>query len=300
MAGWEDSVEYNPEQLLSIQINRKQFYQFQRFDKKMVVLHPSRENTKTFHLNLEDDAAVRSKIKILKRGQETLERENPTVRFTFKPQITASELSYGTSNNVVISKPTTRTVIYTYMDKETAPIFQMDQTQPLYYIDNFPYYSICRANGTFIYLDPIRVRRIYEGYQIATEPDEEETAKLAQPTSVEGTKVVFHKDHAEIIHDKSKVVPPRTETQVDLEEASRRMKTYVIPKLQKTGKYIVGEISALADKTAKEKATLGRPKEQEEELAKPKPQGLKFRNLERKENQEKGAQVYRDSDPFLV
>ena len=84
---------------------------------------------------------------------------------------------------------------------------------------------------------------------------------MAQPISVGDTKVVFHRDHAEIIHDKSKVVPPRTETQVDLEEASRRMKAYVIPKLQKTGKDIVGEISALADKTAKEKATLGRHKE---------------------------------------
>ena len=28
MAGWEDSVEYNPEHLFSIQIDKKQYYQF--------------------------------------------------------------------------------------------------------------------------------------------------------------------------------------------------------------------------------------------------------------------------------
>ena len=94
-------------------------------------------------------------------------------------------------------------------------------------------------------MDPIRVRRIYDGYQIATEPNEEEIAQMAQPTSVGDTTVVFHKDHAEIVHDKTKVVPPRTATQSDLAEAARKMKAYVIPKLQKTGKDLVGEISAL-------------------------------------------------------
>ena len=166
------------------------------------------------------------------------------------------------------------------MDKETAGIFQIDQAT----IDNFPYYLIRRINGTDIYLDPMRVRRIYEGYQIAVDPDEEETAEMAQPIRetqrVGRTQAVFHKYHVEIVWDKNIVVPPRTETQADLAEASRKMKAYVIPKLQETAKDLVGEISALADKTAKEKATLGQTKEQEEELAKPKPQGLKFRNLE--------------------
>ena len=84
----------------------------------MVVLHPSRVNNKTYHLNLlADDIAVRSRIKILKRGQENLGGENPKVRFTFKPQISATELSYGNSNNVVIEKPTTKTVIYTWIKR---------------------------------------------------------------------------------------------------------------------------------------------------------------------------------------
>ena len=46
----------------------------------------------------------------------------------------------------------------------------------------------------------------------------------------------------------------------------------------------------MADKTEKEKAALGKPKEQEEELAKPKPQGLKFRNLEGRRSK-KGKEV---------
>ena len=41
MAGWEDSVGYNPEQMFSIQKDKKPFYQCERFDKTMVVLHPS-------------------------------------------------------------------------------------------------------------------------------------------------------------------------------------------------------------------------------------------------------------------
>ena len=248
----------------------------------MVVLHPSRVDNKTFHLNLADDKTVQSKIKILKKGPETPEREDPKIRFIFKPKISAVELSYGDSNNVVITKPTTRTLINIYADKEIASIFQMGNTT----IDDFPYYSIRRANGTVIYVDPIRVRRYPEGWQIATEPEEEETADLAtpvRPTQVVGdTKIVFHKDHAEIIHDESKHVPPRTETKVELVEASKRMKAYVISKLRETGKDIIGEISALAEKTAKEKAILGKPKDQEEDVAKPKPQGLKFRNLEGK------------------
>ena len=133
-----------------------------------------------------------------------------------------------------------------------------------------------------------------EGWQIATEPEEEEITEPTtpvRPTQVVGdTKVVFHKDHAEIIHDESRHVPPRTKTQIDLAEANKKMKAYVIPKLQETGKDIIGEISALADKTAKEKAALGKPKEQEEDLAKPKPQGLKFRNLEGRRSK-KGKEV---------
>ena len=58
MAGLEDSVRYNPEQLFSIQIDNKQFYQYQRYDKKMVVLHPSRVDKKSYHLNQADDNAV--------------------------------------------------------------------------------------------------------------------------------------------------------------------------------------------------------------------------------------------------
>ena len=174
--------------------------------------------------------------------------------------MTATELSYGDSNNVVITKPAARTVIHTYMDKETASIFQIDQNT----IDNFPYYSIRRVNGTLIYLDPMRVRRIYEGYQISVDPDEEETAELAQPikeTQRAGrTQVVYHKDHAEIIWDKSRVVPPRTETQIDLAEANRKLKAYEIPKLQTSGKDLVGEISVLADKTERKRLNLANPK----------------------------------------
>lgn len=69
------------------------------------------------------------------------------------------------------------------------------------------------------------------------------------------------------------------------------MEAYVKPKLSKTGKDILGEISALADKTAQEKATLGQPKEQEEKLAKPPPKGLKFPNLEGTRNTKKGKEI---------
>ena len=189
MDGLEDSVRYNTEQRFSIQIDMKQFYQYQRYDKKMVVLHPSRVDKKSYHLNQADDNAVWGKVMILKWGQENLERKNQKIRFTFKPQISSKELSYGNSNNVVIGKPTTKTFIYTYMDKETASIFQMGKTT----IDDFPYYSNHRLSGTIVYLDPIRVRRMYVGYQIKTEPDEDETASMAQPTSVGYTKVVFHR-----------------------------------------------------------------------------------------------------------
>ena len=72
---------------------------------------------------------------------------------------------------------------------------------------------------------------------------------MAQKTSVGDTKVVFHKDHTEIVHDKTKVTPSSTTIQIDLAEATLKMKAYVIPKLSKTGKDMVGEISALADKT---------------------------------------------------
>ena len=87
IAGWEDSVGFNLEHLFSIQVDNRQFYQYQRFDKKMVLLHPSNVDNKSYHLNLADDNAVRRKIKILERGQENLERKNPKVWFTFKPQI---------------------------------------------------------------------------------------------------------------------------------------------------------------------------------------------------------------------
>ena len=105
------------------------------------------------------------------------------------------------------------------MDKETVNVFRIDQAT----IDDFKYYSVHRAYGTVVYLYPNRVRRKSDRFKIATEPTEEEKAIMAHPKSVGGTKVVFHKDYAEIVRDKTKVVPPRTQTPPNLTEASKKL-----------------------------------------------------------------------------
>ena len=40
------------------------------------------------------------------------------------------ELSYGNSNNVVIGKPTTKTFIYTYMDKSCMIVHDKTKVTP--------------------------------------------------------------------------------------------------------------------------------------------------------------------------
>ena len=45
----------------------------------MVILHPSRVDNKRYRLNLMDENAVREKVKILKRRQENLERQNQKI-----------------------------------------------------------------------------------------------------------------------------------------------------------------------------------------------------------------------------
>ena len=60
---------------------------------------------------------------------------------------------------------------------------------------------------------------------------------------------------------------PKVQVQPDLIEAVTKLEAYVVPKQSKVGKDILNKISALADKTAKEKANLVQHKKTRREVS---------------------------------
>ena len=230
---------YDAEQLTVVEQPKQTFYRYRRRDGGNVLLHPSRLNTSELQINLMDEEEIKEKA-------NTLANLQPSIRFTHKFRLTASELDRSTEHNVIIGVPQGPVVTFFYPDRDPNAKFKVEETS----INEERYYVISRFEGATTYLHPSRVN---SGWQIATDPELLQTIHHLDEASI-----MQFETHS-VIHPPDSINAQKQKSQTALKSAETKLKTQLG----------LNQWDLMAEITAAQKATFAKPVQAEEEVARP-------------------------------